>query len=140
MNVEAAVYRDGDVLLATRTADEGHAAGERALGGGALEPDADPSRPLEATVEREIREETGLEVADATYVCSSLFETDGGDPCVNVVFRARHVDGEAAVREPAETAALDWVDPESALDGGDLPAYTASYVKRADADRRRDDW
>lgn len=75
-----------------------------------------------------------------TYVCSSLFESDSGNPVVNVAFRARHVDGDARVREPEETAALDWVDPAAALARGDLPAYTAHYLERADADRQRDGW
>lgn len=140
VNIEAVVYHDGDVLLATRADDEDHAAGERSLVGGKLERDADTSRPLAATVEREVREETGLEIANETYVCSSLFESDTGNPVVNVVFRARHIDGEAQIREPEETAVLDWVEPERALEGGDLPAYTADYLERADADRQRDGW
>lgn len=136
VNVEAAVFRDGEVLLAERAASEDHAPGERALVGGKLEPDADPERPLEATVEREVREEVGVEIADPRYVCSSAFETDAGAPCVNVVFRARHASGEPRVREPDELASLEWVDPEFVLETEGMPPWTAEYVERAEADRR----
>lgn len=140
VNVEAVVYRDGRVLLGTRAASEEHAAGERSLVGGTIERDPDPSRPLETTVEREVLEETGVEIVDVTYVRSSAFETDEGDQCVNVVFRARHTTGDARVREPDETVDLDWVDPARVLDDDVLPPWTARYLERADADRHRDGW
>lgn len=148
VNVEAAVHRDGEYLLVERAAGEEHAAGELALVGGTVEcrstnarsqtredtvePDESGEDVLAATVRREIREETGVEVGEAAYVTSARFESDRGTPCVNVVLLGRHRAGDGEVREREEVAAVHWRRP---ADVDDAPPYTREYV--AAAERRR---
>jgi 8-oxo-dGTP diphosphatase len=139
VNVEAAVFREGAYLLATRAAGEDHAAGQRALIGGTVDADPTPEEPLAQTVEREVHEEVGVEVADLTYVTSGAFESDDGDPVVNVVFLGRWTAGEPRIREPEEVSAVEWLPVED-LTEVSLPPWTRGYLQAADARRRELGW
>lgn len=139
VNVEAAVWREEAYLLATRADAEDHAAGQRALVGGTVDAAPAPEEPLERTVERELREEVGVEVADLVYVTSGAFESDGGEAVVNVVFLAQWADGEAHPREPEEVAAVEWI-PVGDLERINLPPWTRAYLEAADRRRERLGW
>jgi 8-oxo-dGTP pyrophosphatase MutT (NUDIX family) len=73
-------------------------------GGGAL-----PGESGEAAVLREIREETGVEVALEAHVAD--YVRTGFRPHTARIYRCRFVSGEA--RPSAETPAICWVDPEA---------------------------
>lgn len=139
VNVEAAVWREGAYLLATRADAEDHAAGQRALVGGTVDASPAPEEPLERTVERELREEVGVAVSDLSYVTSGAFESDGGEAVVNVVFLARWADGEARPREPEEVAAVEWIPLED-LGSLEIPPWTRAYLEAADRRRERLGW
>ncbi|WP_267642023.1 NUDIX domain-containing protein [Haloarchaeobius amylolyticus] len=140
VNVEAAIYRDGEYLLAERAVEEDHAAGTLALVGGKVERTDHDTSALESTVHREVREEVGLAVTDLRYVQSNAFVTDGGDPCLNVVFLARHEDGEAHVAAPDEVADLHWLTPTAVEGHPDVPEWTAAFVALSDERRRTLGW
>lgn len=136
VNVEAAVHRDGEYLLAERSATEDHAAGALSLIGGTVEASGEPDRPLERTVRREVREEVGLEVTDLRYVTNSAFLADDATSVVNVVFRAVHERGTARAREPVEVAAVHWLSLEEIVEAEAVPEFTCEYVELAESDRR----
>jgi 8-oxo-dGTP diphosphatase len=157
VNAEAAVYRDGQYLLAERAAEEDHAAGALSLVGGKVEPDeggedvlASEAREgssehgsdgvLAATVRREVHEEVGVELDEVVYVTSSRFVDDGGTPVVNAVFLARHAAGEPRVREPEELADVAWLVADAALDHDDVPTFTREYLAAVDERRRALGW
>lgn len=137
VNVEAAVYRDGEYMLVERAAGEEHAAGELALVGGTVDQDESSETVLATTARREVREETGVTVGEVAYVISNRFETDEGIPCVNVVFLARHESGVGEVREPDEVATIHWMAPDNL---GDAPPYTRGYVEAAEQRRAAENW
>lgn len=139
VNVEAALYDDGRVLLAERAASEDHAAGELALVGGTVERDA-AAPTLTGTLRRECREEVGVEIAAPHQVTSGTFVADTGSRVLNVVYRARVSEGTPTVDAPAEVAAVEWHDPAAVVDDESIPSYTRSYVERAEADRRERGW
>lgn len=91
-NVEGAVSDGSAYLLGTRSQEEDHAAGELSLIGGTVEAETDTD-VLQATVRREIREETTLEVADEmAYVESRSFHTRrnaGGERRLSLSVRKR---------------------------------------------------
>ncbi|WP_330630939.1 NUDIX domain-containing protein [Halocatena halophila] len=62
VNVEGAVYRDGAYLIGERAMEESHAGGQRSLIGGTVESDVPATAALESTLQREIREETTVEI------------------------------------------------------------------------------
>lgn len=140
VNVEAAVYRDGEYLLAERSAEENHAAGLLSLVGGKVEGVENAPTVLEDTVRRELREEVGVEVRDPEYVTSAAFVSDGGASVVNVVFLCRYDAGEARPREPEEVAAVHWLSPDAVADHPDAPAFTVEYVDRVEERRQELGW
>ena len=140
VNVEAAVHREGEYLLAERAATEDHAAGARSLVGGTVEREEDGEDVLAATVRREVREEVGVRIGETAYVTSAQFVDDGGTPCVNVVLLARHEAGEGEVREPEEVARVGWFTPEAVRAHEDVPAFTREYVAAAEERRRELGW
>jgi 8-oxo-dGTP diphosphatase len=140
VNAEAAVYRDGQYLLAERAAAEDHAAGALSLVGGKVEPDEEGEGVLAATVRREVHEETGVEVDEVAYVTSGQFVDDGGTPVVNAVFLARHASGEPRVCEPDELADVGWFGADAALDHEAVPTFTRAYLAAIDERRRALGW
>jgi len=135
VNVQVAVHRDAEYLFVERSGAEDHAAGLLGFPGGKVESEAGAGSVIEATAIREIEEEVGVEIADPEYVHSTVFETDGGEPCLNVLTHASYVDGEATPREPEEIAAVHWLGPAAATDRDDLPAFTQEYLSLVDAAR-----
>jgi len=136
VNVEAAIHREGEYLLAERSAAEDHAAGALSLIGGTVEASGETDRPLERTVRREVREEVGLEVTDLGYVTSSAFVSDDGSSVVNVVFRAEYESGTARARDPDEVAAVHWLPLDEIVGAEAVPEFTREYVELAESDRR----
>lgn len=131
VNVEAAVHRDGEFLLAERAAEEDHAAGALSLIGGKVETSDPTPEILERTVERELQEEVGVSVDGLAYVTSTAFQSDTGERVVNVVFVAQYDSGEARIREPEEVAAVHWLTLDDARARDALPEFTATYLEQA---------
>lgn len=139
VNVEGAVYRDGEYLLIRRSDAEDHAAGEWGMVGGTVEGHPEAEDALFATLRREAREEVGVEIADPRYVTSGTFVDDGGTPVVNVVCLCAHESGIPTVREPEEVGAVAWI-PVADLFDRELPPYTESNLRDIEARRRRLGW
>lgn len=139
VNAEAAVYRDGEYLLARRSADEDHAAGTWSLIGGKVESVDVEGDVLRETVRREVKEEVGVDVGDLRYVESGGFVADEGSRVVNAVFLGAYAGGEARVREPEEVGAVEWVDADR-LDDLDVPPFVAAYLESIDELRRGLGW
>jgi 8-oxo-dGTP diphosphatase len=140
VNVEAAIYRDGEYLLARRAEAEDHAAGLWGLVGGKVEGVAEAADVLESTVRREVREEVGVELGRLAYVESAAFVGDGGTHVVNVVFLCEHDDGVPDVREPEELSEVQWYPPASIEGNDDVPEFTREYVANAESRRERLGW
>ncbi len=111
VNVEVFLERDGQWLLIRRGEQEAHAPGQLAGVGGKVESDGTVEEVLEQTARREVREEVGIDLSGVpvTYVTSSFFVTDDGDPVINVVFRAPlPADQEPVAVSPGEVASVVW--------------------------------
>lgn len=137
VNVEVAVTRGEEFLLARRAEAEDHASGTLSLVGGTVEGLTDADDALERTARRELREEVGAEVADLHYVESKAFVADDGEQCVDVVFvgRSRAGSPDPRVREPDELSEVGWFSVEDVTTHPDAPPWTRRSVERA-AERR----
>ncbi|MFC3959705.1 NUDIX hydrolase [Halovivax cerinus] len=135
VNVDGAVVRDGEYLFIERGVEEAHAAETLAFPGGTLESPPGTDDPIADTVRRELREEVGIEVGRVSYVCSSVFEMDGGTPCLNVVTLCEYAGGEARPRDPDEVAAVHWLSIADLHARADAPPYLLEYVDRVEAAR-----
>jgi len=140
VNVEAAIYRDGEYLLVERAADEDHASGHLALVGGTVEGSTHDPGTFERTVHREVREEVDVGVTDLTYLQSNAFVADTGAECLNVVFLARHDEGAPTVAAPEEVAATHWLAPADVESHPDCPEWTAAFVALAEERRQSLGW
>ncbi|MFB6139589.1 MAG: NUDIX hydrolase [Halosimplex sp.] len=135
VNVDGVVARGDEYLLIERGADEDHAPGTLGLPGGKLEAPPGTDHALETAARREIEEEVGVAVGTVEYVCSGTFEADTGHECLNVVTLCEYEGGEARARATEEVAAVRWLTLAEIREHGDVPAYTETYVERAEADR-----
>lgn len=140
VNCEAAVYRDGEYLLAERAATEDHAAGMLSLIGGKLEAGGGEPDALRETVRRELREEVGVEVGELVFVTSSTFVSDTDNLVVNVVFLAEYADGTPEPREPEEVASVHWAAPEEFAAFDSLPEFTRGYLEQIEVRREELGW
>lgn len=140
VNAEAAVVDDeGRYLMAVRGAGEEHAAGLLSLIGGKVDVDEPTGDVLEATLHREILEETGVGVhPDMAYVESKVFfgeENGERVPVVDVVFLCRYRDGTAVVGDPDEVAEVRWMTADEISEHPKTPIWTRQSVERCEARR-----
>jgi 8-oxo-dGTP diphosphatase len=138
VNVEGAIAKGDEYLVARRSSEEEHAAGVLGLVGGKVETstEADTGDVLKETVRREIHEETTLEVADEmAYVESWSFSTDNGMPVVNTLFLCQYDGGTAISAEPDEIESIHWMTADEVANHSDVPSWTHQSVEQAE-DRR----
>ncbi len=113
VNVEGAIYKEDKWLMIKRGQGESHAPGRIALVGGKVEEAAEfeiSMHILERTLKREIKEEVGIEVEDKmSYIVSTSFISDSGNPVVNVVFLCKYKSGDARVQDPNEIEEVYWM-------------------------------
>ena len=99
----AAVVRDGKLLLVRRLTDP--EAGLWGLPGGKV----DPFEPLHEAVRREIEEELGIIIEDATLLCLvELIDRAGDEHWVAPVYRVAAFSGEPENREPTKHSGFGW--------------------------------
>jgi ADP-ribose pyrophosphatase YjhB (NUDIX family) len=99
----AAVMRDGRLLLVQRLTEP--EAGCWGLPGGKV----DPFEPLHEAVCREIEEELGIVIEDATLLCLvEMIDRAGEEHWVAPVYRVAAFSGEPENREPAKHGAFGW--------------------------------
>jgi 8-oxo-dGTP diphosphatase len=148
VNVEAAVYHQGRYLMIIRGMNESTAPGTLSFPGGKVERAGETPDILEATLRREIREETGVEVgAELVYVHSRSFIGGNADrglkPILDLLFLCRYQSGEAQVTgaaEPGEIAGLAWRAVAEVLADPLAPDWTLRDLLAADAARQKLGW
>ena len=123
VNVEGAIFKNGNWLLIKRSKKEEHAGETLSLVGGKVEKVGDSIEILERTLEREIFEEVGITVKDLEYVNSTSFVTDTGLHVVDVVFLCEHELGEAFAKSPDEVDGVIWMSTEQILSHPEIPDY-----------------
>jgi 8-oxo-dGTP pyrophosphatase MutT (NUDIX family) len=135
VNVEAALVYDDRYLLIVRGANEAHAPGMLSLPGGKVE-QGDTVAVLEVTLRRELREEVGVEIEDnLSYVDSTAFVADDGEPVINIVFLCLHRAGEARPVASEEVAQVAWMTAAEVLADPRTPPWLCRSVELAEQRR-----
>jgi ADP-ribose pyrophosphatase YjhB (NUDIX family) len=129
----ALVVREGKLLLVRRAHDPYR--GEWDIPGGFCEPDEHPIR----TAEREVREETGVEVRVTGYLGMWL-DSYGDEPdprrrktTLNVYYHAVPRSPDAAMRfsiDPKEILEVAWFAPDALPEPLAFPVQTGPVVRR----------
>ncbi|MBA3414562.1 MAG: NUDIX domain-containing protein [Chloroflexia bacterium] len=133
VGVGVLVERGGEILLVRR---KHHGAGTWAAPGGYL----DLGEELTDAARREVREETGLEIAEVRFVAVVNDRFDDGKHNVTIWFAAGRVEGEATVAALDELSEVAWFAwdalPEQIysstrrfLDGESLPAAAIDRLR-----------
>jgi 8-oxo-dGTP pyrophosphatase MutT (NUDIX family) len=134
VNVEVALRRDDSWLLIVRSPEVAHAAGLLSNVGGRLEAVEPSDGVLESTARREVAEEVGVDLTGVplSYVDSTFFVADTGNPVLNVVFAADlpH-DAEPVAAAPDEVAAVVWCTVAELESNPSCPPWTLMYLRRA---------
>lgn len=138
VNVEGAVYKDGQWLMITRSLKEEHAGGTLSLPGGKVDREGHTLDILERTVKRELFEEVGVEVKEnVTYVYSSSFVTDDDRPVINMVFLCEYDKGTPYSKSPDEVESVQWMTLSEIMNHPKAPPWTKESVQRAEEARRK---
>ena len=101
------VNPDGHILIGKR---EGSHAPYWSIPGGYLE----PGEPFETAAIREVKEETGLEIANPSVICvTNNLQTHKAEGLhvISVCLLATEFSGNLAVREPEKCSGWQWCDP-----------------------------
>jgi len=138
VNVGAFIWHDGRYLMMVRGAGEEIAPGALTQPGGKIEVDRFEQDVIESTLAREVREEVGVEIADAVYVESHTFDgTFSGEtiPVLDLVFLCRYVSGEPAAEDDDEVAGIEWLTPDEIRSDPRVMPWTRASFERAEAVR-----
>jgi len=139
VNVEGAIFKDGQYLMIVRGEEE-YAPGGLNFPGGKVEGAGSTDDILEETLRREIAEEVGLQVhAEMAYVRSSAFIAEG-DPVVDVVFLCLYKAGTAVAADPGEVAGVQWMTAAEAIAHPETPPWTRLSLELAERIRLAKGW
>jgi 8-oxo-dGTP pyrophosphatase MutT (NUDIX family) len=134
INVCVVLHRDGRWLLNLRADDASYAAGTIGLIGGHVEPSDGPERVLECAVQREVTEETGIDLTGIplVYLDSEAYRDNDGDLVLTVTYAAELPLGVEPVSENAvEDADLSWWTLEDLEADPRCAPWTSRLVRRA---------
>jgi 8-oxo-dGTP diphosphatase len=134
LNVCAVLHRDGRWLLDVRADDANYAPGTIGLIGGHVEQGDGPERVLESTVQREIAEETGIDLTGIplVYLDSEAYRDPTGDLVLTVTYVAELPPGVEPISENAvEDAELSWWTLEDLEADPRCAPWTSRLVRRA---------
>ena len=109
----AILEKDGKILIARRKADD-HQAGKWEFPGGTLESDETP----QACLQREMREEFGIDIAVGRYFGESVYEYDHGTIRL-MAYHASWASGDINLNDHAD---FRWVAPEQLSEYDFAPA------------------
>lgn len=140
VNTQGFVIRGDRYLMIVRGEAEDQAPDVLSAPGGKVELGDDADGVLEETLRREILEETGVTFGQMTYIRSSKFTMDTGEPVVDVAFLCQFAGGNAQVLDPDEVAAVHWMTLEEIDSHDRTPPWTRATAKAAETLRLALGW
>ena len=109
---------EGKVLLGKRK--NSYKAGSYGLPGGRIE----LNEPIDVAIQREVREETGLQVDNLKYI-GVVRENQGDHDFIHFVFAAENIEQTPTLTEPEKCEGWEWVELND-FDGEILAGHTAA--------------
>ena len=140
VNTQAAVFRGGRYLMIVRGEFEEHAPGALSPPGGKVEYGDDETGVIEATLRREVLEETGVTVGEMSYIRSRRFESDEGTSIVDLAFLCKYQSGEAFAADPDEVAEVYWLTAEEIMVHPKTRPWTQATMQTAEKLRNNLSW
>jgi len=132
--VQGIVYHDGRYLMIVRSEMDENAPGTLTFPAGKVEGVVDLDDVLELALVREVREETGIEIApNPRYLRSHEFRADNGQSIILVDYLCRYAGGHAVIGDPAEVSDVRWMTPSEILSSPKAPPWTRAALQTAEA-------
>lgn len=129
--VNAVIFKDDKVLVSQRSWEEAHMPGKWTIPGGKVEPyEEEIFNILEKELQKEVREETGVEIEDKmTLVTNNNFIRPSDNQHVIVmVFKCQYKSGEAQALE--DTIDIKWATKEE-IERMEFPPNVQGYILKA---------
>lgn len=130
--VNAAIEKDGKVLISQRSLEEAHEPGKWTIPGGKVENSEEEEQVfniIENTLMKECLEEVGVEVHnEVKLIDNNTFRRTNGQMVVAMLFLCKWKNGEPAPLE--DTIDVKWVSEED-LDNYEFPQNVKEYVQKA---------
>ena len=138
VNIEVIVVRNDRFLTIIRSADDEFGGGWLCFPGGKLDPGTADPDVIEATAQRELMEEVGLDVAidGLIYVENHTFLV-GQETVLDIVMMTEAATGSPVARDPAEVAEVLWLTEREIMDDPRVQPWTRESLRRAIARRCR---
>ena len=134
--VEAVVLEGNKYLIIKRSLMEEHAPGTYSLPGGKVELADDGSGILEKNLEREVYEETSIniDVKSINYLESKLFYTNDNTPVIDVVYTCRCIDTSIKDYDKNEVSEVLWLTYEEieAMKEPIMPYYVKEIIRKVE--------
>ncbi len=139
--VEAAVYHNGRYLFVLRSRTDADSPGVLALPAGTVEAEPPGEGILEATVRREVMEETGVDIEPSSpvYLHSKTFSLSEDRPVVDAVFLCRYRAGDARP-DGVEIEEALWLTPAELATRDDAAGWLRRSVALCEAKREELGW
>lgn len=128
--VNGVVFKEDKVLVSQRSFEEGHEGGKWTIPGGKAESEVDEEFDLlEKNLQKEIREETGVEIEDKVeLLCNNTFLRSNGQPVLALVFKCIYKSGEPQALE--DTIDCKWATEEE-IEKMEFPPNVKDYILKA---------
>jgi 8-oxo-dGTP diphosphatase len=112
VNTAGVIYNNkGQFLVIRRSDKDKQFPGIFAYPAGKVSAEEAVDNILEKNLQREVKEETGVEIDKIEYLHSNLFQRTSGEWVVIICFTARYLNGDLKADDPNEVSSVSWVDP-----------------------------
>lgn len=125
--VNAAIIKNGEMLIIQRSDREKHQAGKWCLPGGKLEETEEVIDSLEKTAKREIKEETGINIEPLSVIYNNTFKhSEDNQLTLAIIFLCIWKSGEAKPLD--DTQNVKWIK-EDEINNYHFPPNVKDYIK-----------
>ncbi|WP_377890933.1 NUDIX hydrolase [Alkalihalobacillus sp. R86527] len=129
VNVEAAIYHEGNYLIIRRSEKEEHAGGLYSLVGGKVDFDDSSLSVLEENIKREVSEEIGIDLnGELKYVHSTTFSVEDVQ-VLDLVFLSTNFAGRPYIKSEDEIAEIKWMSFEEIQESTEIPPWTKKSIE-----------
>lgn len=130
--VNGVVFKENKVLISQRSWQEEHMPGRWTIPGGKVDhADDDIFDVLQKTLQREVLEETGIQISDQMeFVTNNSYTKENGQHVVAIVFKCHYKSGEEKPLEDTIDCKWSTIDEISAID---FPPNVKEYILAANS-------
>jgi 8-oxo-dGTP diphosphatase len=133
VNVEAAIWNDGQYLLIAHDVEMLPIAGTFSLITAKVRHDTAIDWLFEETIQREIRDEFGIEIWDEPlYVISRMVHDSENSLCILITYFCEYMGGAPHIPNSIYKADFRWLKPDQAYTESNVPIWVKQSIRLAE--------